>query len=51
MFEQFGQYINCFFSRKNRIYEIYEKGQEKLTKELNIIKILRNIRNYKIFNH
>jgi hypothetical protein len=46
-FEPFG-FCRCCFSKINKIYEIYEKGYKQLEKELNISKILRNLRNLRI---
>ena len=32
------------------MYEIYKKGKEQLIKEMNLIKVIKNIRNQVIFN-
>ena len=44
-YEIFGKKFQKYFDNKNEIYEIYHKGKLQLTKELNILKIIRNVRN------
>jgi hypothetical protein len=44
-YEILGTKFNKIFDKKNEIYEIYSKGKIQLIKELNILKIIRNLRN------
>ena len=43
-------YVKCFkLNRENRLWRLYEDGQERLEKEFDVVKIIRSIRNLKIF--
>ena len=34
---------------ENKLYRLYSKGSEKIQKELDVIKLLKKLRNMKIF--
>ena len=39
----------CMYNRDNLLWRLYEDGQGRLEKEFDIVRIIRNIRNMKIF--
>lgn len=39
---------NCCFSKKFKLQKLYEEGEEKLSNELDIVKILKTLRDMKI---
>jgi hypothetical protein len=45
----FGSYFPCFFDFETPIQRLFERGQERLEKEMDIIKMIKSLRNIKIF--
>ena len=39
---------NCMFKRKDRFMKLYERGQDRVEAELNIVKIMKSLRDMKI---
>ena len=49
--ENIGQYFTCCLDlSQNKLYRLYSKGVDQIEKELDIVKILRGLRNVKIYN-
>lgn len=45
---QIGKYLCCFWSKYKKMNMFYKLGKERVEKELNISKLVKNLRNLKI---
>ena len=39
----------CMFNRDNKLWRLYDDGQKRMEKEFDVVKIIKTIRNIKIF--
>ena len=39
----------CLFNRDKKIWRLYDDGQKRMEKEFDVVKIIKSLRNIKIF--
>jgi hypothetical protein len=46
---EFKYFAECCKYKKNKLWKLYQTGEDKLEKEFDIVKILKSLRNMKIY--